>query len=132
MKRIIVMLFCLFISACGMNKSWDIKNMDVAEELQPQENIVMELIEQTNESLTVEFKNNDNDPWIYGEVFSIQVLVDNEWYIVPSEMVFNSIGYNLYPNEYVTKTYDISSYGTLPSGTYRLVVSNLAVEFIIE
>ena len=132
MKRIIIMLFCLVISACGVNKSWDIKNMDVAKELQPQENIIMELIEQTNESLTVEFKNNDNDPWIYGERFAIQVLVDNEWYIVPSEMVFNLIGYNLYPNESITKTYDISSYGTLPSGTYRLVVSNLAVEFIIE
>lgn len=132
MKRIIIMLFCLVISACGVNKSWDIKNMDVAKELQPQENIIMELIEQTNESLTVEFKNNDNDPWIYGEVFSIQVLVDNEWYIVPSEMAFNLVGYNLYPNESVTKTYDISSYGTLPSGTYRLVASNLAVEFIIE
>lgn len=132
MRRIVIILVCLFISSCGMNKSWDIKNMDVADELQPQENITMKLIDQTKESLTVEFSNHDNDYWIYGESFSIHVFIDNEWYVVPSEMAFIMIGYNLNPNETITKTYDISSYGVLPSGTYRLVASNLSVEFIIE
>lgn len=132
MKRIVVILLCLLLSACGINGKWDTKNMDVAKELQPQENIIMELIEQTEESLTVEFSNHDNDYWIYGESFSIHVLIDDEWYVVPSEMAFIMIGYHLDPNESVTKTYDISSYGTLPSGTYRLVASDLSVEFIVE
>ena len=132
MKRIVVILLCLLLSACGINDKWDTKNLDVAKELHPQENITMKLIEQTKESLTVEFSNHDNDYWIYGESFSIHVLIDDEWYVVPSEMAFIMIGYNLDPNESVTKTYDISSYGTLPSGIYRLVASDLSTEFTIE
>lgn len=132
MKKIIIILLCVCICACGMSKTWDIKSMNVSKKLQPPTNISMNLIRQKNNVLTIEFKNNGNKTWTYGEGYLIQVLINDEWYDVPTEMVFIKVGYNLYPNETVTKTYDLTFYNSLPTGVYRIVVSDLDAQFIIE
>ena len=61
MKRIITILLCVCICACRMNKKWDIRSMNVSKELQPPTNITMNLINQKDNVLTIEFKNNGNE-----------------------------------------------------------------------
>lgn len=131
MKKIFLILLLVLISACSLNKKWDIKYMDIADELQPDNNISMELVEKTSDSLTVKFTNNNHEKFMYGDYFSIQVLIDEKWYIVPDTMMYHDIGYILNPNESVTKSYDISHF-ELPSGTYRIVISDLCAEFLVK
>lgn len=111
---------------------WVASMLTPAGELTPPENIVMELVSQSADGITVRFTNNSGAEWTYGEYFGLQVLLNEVWYEVPvsaGNWGFNSIAYVLLTGEAQEKTFNFTMYGELPEGKYRLVTENLAVEF---
>ena len=96
MKKLILALIFTMLCACSTNQKWNASDLKVADELISPENIVMDLIDQTKETLTVRFTNNDNENWMYGEHFSIQVLLNNNWYVVPLKETYGFIALQFY------------------------------------
>ena len=112
---------------------WIADRLFPAEELTPPEGITMAFKELTAEKITVKLTNTNETDWMFGESFSLHVLLDDTWYRVPElddkNYMFNSIGIILPAGESTEKTYSLGSYGALPEGTYRLVVEGMSVEF---
>ncbi len=86
----------------------------------------------SQDAVSIRFVNNTDGYWEFGEDFALHVLLDGEWYLVPSvpgNWGFNSIAYMLEPGAEYEKTYTLSyMYPDLPAGTYRLVAGGLSVE----
>ena len=112
---------------------WITGHLSPAKELTPPDGISMALQEQTADKLTVKLTNSGGTEWCYGEHFSLQVSLDSTWYNVPvlddKNYAFNDIGILLPAGERQEKNYSLGAYGTLPDGTYRLVVFDMSVEF---
>ena len=100
------------------------------------EGISLTLTAAGRESLTAELTNASGEAWCYGEYFSLQVLLNDEWYAVPStpehNWAFTDIGLILEPGQTREENYSLTMYGELPAGTYRLVVEGLTAEFEVE
>jgi len=122
---------CAHHLAEGEN-GWESAYMASAEPLSPPENITMELVSWTKDAVEVKLTNEGSEEWLYGEYFSLQVLLDGVWYYVPptSEMNwgFTDIAYILAPGETRSENYSLMMYGDLPEVKFRLVVEGLSVE----
>ena len=114
---------------------WIAKHLSPADQLTAPEGIAMTLKEQTDEDITVELTNHSGTEWFFGEYFSLQVLLNDAWYNVPvlsdRNYGFHDIAWLLSAGKTQAKTYNLSMYGDLPAGTYRLVVENMSVEFLV-
>ena len=112
---------------------WIAEHLSPADALTPPEGITIDLNEQASEKVTVKLTNHGDTEWMYGEYFSLQVLLDGVWYNVPvlddKNYGFTDIGYILPAGKTQVESYPLGSYGTLPEGTYRLVMYGLSVEF---
>lgn len=112
---------------------WVADHLSPAQALAPPEGITMAFKELTAEKITVKLTNTNETDWCFGEYFSLQVLLDGVWYNVPvlddKNYGFNDIGIILPAGESREESYSLSMYGTLPEGTYRLVVEGMSVEF---
>lgn len=100
----------------------------------PPAGITMTLESQSIDSITIKLTNETDEPWMFGEHFSIQVLLGDLWYEIPTtpgHWAFNDIGLILNAGAEQTKTYGLLMYGNLPAGLYRLVSYNLSVEFTV-
>ena len=79
--------------------------------------------------------NESSEEWVYGESFSLDVLLDGVWYSVPTEPSvnwgFTSLGYILSAGDSSEEAYSLVMFGDLPAGTYRLVVDGLTAEFTL-
>lgn len=97
------------------------------------ETITTKIIEQTPDSITIEFTNNSSEEWIYSNSYSIEIFDKDVWCVVPfaENVMFVEIAYVLEPNQTVTKTYSLK-YHTLYAGHYRLVVGSSITEFDIK
>ncbi len=80
--------------------------------------------------LELEVTNNLGMDWIYGEYWGLEILLDDTWYAVPlkKDLTVNDIAYGLPMGESRKHTYDLSYYGELPEGSYRLVISGLDID----
>ncbi|MDE6595718.1 MAG: hypothetical protein K2K44_06900, partial [Oscillospiraceae bacterium] len=88
-----------------------------------------------NDVLTVEFTNNGEEDWFFGEMFELQAQLDGEWYSVPTlpgDWVYHMIAYIVKPQQTLTHDYDLSIYGTLPEGNYRIVTDTFSTEFYLN
>lgn len=98
------------------------------------EDITAELVGNDADSVTLALTNHGDTDWMYGEGFSLQVLLDGIWYNVP-ELPGNwavfAIGYSLPAGETTEKTCALDFYGDLPQGTYRIETEGLTVEFML-
>ena len=114
---------------------WIAPHMVPMEPLTSPDGISMTLKEQTADTITVELTNNTDTDWCYGKHFSLNVLLDGEWYDVPvlddKNYAFIDIGIILPAGEHHGESYNLSMYGTLPEGSYRLVVQGVSAEFSI-
>lgn len=112
---------------------WYPKFLIPAEQKTAQVGLSMEILSQEN-GVSVRITNNGTKTWDYGEIYSLEVLLDGQWYTVPTlpdkNYGFFAIGYTLHPGSSTEKTYYLDMYGDLPSGIYRLVVENITAEFI--
>ena len=96
-----------------------------------------EIIDISDGKVTVRFTNHMEEDYNFGEYFSLQVLTEDVWYDVPllENMEFYDLDYSISPEQSYEMTYQISRYGNLPGGHYRILndfgsrVSDLAAEF---
>ena len=113
---------------------WHTEWMTPSATLVAPEGITAELVENKKDAVTIRLTNHSETEWMYGDGFSLQVLLDGVWYNVPElpgNWAFNAIGYTLSAGDSTEKTYHLAPYGDLPSGTYRLETEGLTAEFNI-
>lgn len=81
--------------------------------------------------LVVKLKNKTKKEVCYGEGFSLQVKLDGSWYCIPArdDMYFIAIANIMRAGQGTKKTYDLSAYGELPSGKYRIVIDGASAVF---
>ncbi len=117
------------------SSGWYAPFLTPAEPLDPPENISASMVSRENDAITVAFENQGDAQWTYGKYFSLHVLLDGIWYVVPpipdSIWGFPDIACILPAHTAQQETYSLTMYGSLPDGTYRLVAENLAVELTL-
>lgn len=118
------------------DSGWKPAILSPAKEFSAPESITAELISQTEEKLTVALTNTGTEEWMYGEYYYLDVFLDETWYSVPTtpgNWAFTDIGIILPAGKTQDETYNLTMYGDLPAGQYRLVASQcIPVEFTIE
>lgn len=124
---------CCGTHLCKDENGWIADFLRPADELpEAPENVTAEITEQTENSVTVQYTNNDKKDWTYGNHFNLDVLLDGEWYDVPPKpgnWGFTDVGINLPAGKTQLKTYNFFMYGDLPSGRYRIAANDFALEF---
>lgn len=112
---------------------WDIKYLNKANNTEPR-GISLEITAHEGSVLTAKITNTTDEENGYSEYFSVQALIDGEWYDIPAkeDVAFNDIAWILPSGKSAEKKYDYSWYGDLPKGTYRLVVEGASAEFDIN
>lgn len=118
---------------CRDENGWIADFLRPANELpEARETVTAEIAEQTENSVTIKYTNKDKKDWMYGNHFKLDVLLNGEWYDVPTKpgnWVFTGVGINLPAGKTQLKTYDFFMYGDLPSGRYRIAANGFALEF---
>ena len=114
---------------------WYPQIMSPAPEKDAPVGIALTIAGQTTDMLTAEIENNSGNEWFFGEYFSLEVKVEENWYLVPpvpGNWAFHDIGLILSSKDSTEMEYHLRMYGELPAGEYRLVVEELTAEFTIE
>lgn len=118
------------------SSGWNNAILSPSKEFSAPENISAELTSQTEETLSIALTNTGTEEWCYGEYYYLDVLLDGTWYSVPTtpgNWAFTDIGIILPARKTQNKTYNLTMYGDLPAGQYRLIASQcVPIEFTIE
>ena len=96
--------------------------------------IVMSVEDIQSDGITVSITNNSGEEFSYGKYFSLQKQIDSKWYTMPVQagnVGFEDIAYVLQDGKAANETYDLSIYGTLEPGIYRLIIENISAEFTV-
>lgn len=74
----------------------------------------------------VEITNNGSSEYMYGAFYKLEVNKDGKWYYAREKMPFayTAIGLLIEPGQTNTEKYDLSVYGDLEPGDYRLAVGD--------
>lgn len=94
------------------------------------------LISQTDDALTIELKYEGNDVWFFFGFDKLTVLLDDVWYNVPplsrNDYRMHQGHANFYTKSTTEITYDLSIFGDLPPGEYRLESQDVLVPFTVD
>jgi hypothetical protein len=129
--------FSMFPNARLMTQDengWNNTLLSASEEPDAPGGVTMELDSWDSDTVSVIISNKNDTEWMYGEHYTLQVLLDDVWYDIPptpGNWGFNDIGLIVQPGEEQEKTYSLAMYGKIPPGTYRLVAYGLTVENLI-
>lgn len=115
-----------------MDGKWNTKFLSKSKKNKPH-GLEITSVQLKGTKLEVKLANKTKKETYFGEYFSVQAKVDGKWYDIPAkeDMVFNDIAYIMKAGSKTKKTYDITSYGELPSGKYRIVVEGASAGFNI-
>lgn len=114
---------------------WIASNMHLSDDVDSPENISITCIEWTDEKIVYELENTGSEDWRYGSYYSLEVLLDGNWYKVPMNCDYN---YTFTDEFRVLKAGETkrvtvsltgaSHYSNLPEGHYRLVTFGAILE----
>lgn len=85
--------------------------------------------------VTIKIQNDSNEEFCYGEYFTLQKEFDGCWYEVPvrlSNYGFNDIGIILDAHKSSEEKCDLTMYGELEKGHYRIEKEKLAADFYVD
>ena len=114
---------------------WIASNMHLSDDVDSPEIISITCIEWTDEKIVYELENTGSEDWQYGSYYSLEVLLDGNWYKVPMNCDYN-YGFTdelriLKAGETQQITISLagaSPYSNLPAGHYRLVTYGAILE----
>lgn len=115
------------------NGEWDKEFLERSKKLKS-DGVVLKVKSFDGIKLKVNLKNKTKKTLAYGEYFSLQTKIDKKWYQIPAKesVAFIDIAHIIPAGTKVEKTYDLSPYGELPAGEYRIVAEGRAAKFIIN
>lgn len=130
---------------CERDGVWYTENMLKSEQVaylrtsEPQKGVSLEISELTEKdgksTISAVIRNDSGEEYCFGKYYSLEVLLDGEWYYVPSlpdrPLFVEEIGLLLDDSSSRDMTYSLWYWGDLPAGTYRLVVYGMTAEFTI-
>ena len=127
---LVILMSCMFLSSCKKKteKGYRKEDLTLVDETPGTFPIVARVKDGSDgENLTVEFTNNGEETWFYGEYYSIQVLIDGKRYYVPTvePWVVHDLGHELQPGQTLTMTYSLAPYGTLKPGSYIIACGDI-------
>ena len=106
---------------------WIASRLTEADELSETKEIIFCPEYQDQETIRLILRNEGTQTWIYGEYYSLQVLLDGTWYNVPSMtssgLLFNDIAYELAPGGSQKISCSLIPFRKLPDGEYRICKS---------
>jgi len=116
-----------------LETGWNSALLSPAETVDSQQSVTMELTEQTESHLVVAIHNHSDTEWGYGHAFHLEVQLDDGWYRIPAEqeIAFTEELLIVEAGDTAQERCWIEPYGTLPPGTYRLVLQGMTVSFHI-
>lgn len=97
--------------------------------------VTLSVIAVEGKIVTVKIQNDSDEDFFYSEYFTLQKEIDGFWYKIPvrlSNYGFNDIGLILQAHEISEKKCDITMYGELDNGHYRIEKEQLAADFYIK
>ena len=125
----------LFPNAALLGEN-DIRFYQKSEDLPSEKNgISLSFVSFEDNLVTVSLKNDSDADFFYGEYYSLQKKIDGEWYTLPYKMTnwgFVDIGLWLPAGETSEEICDLTPYGTLEKGTYRIEKEGLVAEFELQ
>ncbi len=79
------------------------------------------------QNLKVSFTNIEDTAWLFGEYYKLEVFLDDTWYYVPAkeDYLVHDLAHELLPDATDSLTYDLSPFGELPTGSYRIACGDL-------
>ncbi len=82
----------------------------------------LSFVDLKDKTATVRFTNNSEYEYVYGEGYSLQKLIDGEWYTLSTKenIYFNALGYHVEPGASYDMDCDLAPYGELDKGRYRI------------
>lgn len=115
------------------NGKWNKKFLDKSSKLKSC-GIIMKSTKLNGNKLKVKLENTTKNELYYGEGFALQARVNGKWYNIPAkeEMCFIDIAHMLRAGDTADMTYDLSAYGKLPAGEYRIVADGAFSVFLSE
>ena len=105
---------------------------ETGEEVTEKDGISLHFVSFDGKRVTVEYENTSDKEYTYGTYFCLQKKIDGTWYMIPvalSNYVFPDIAYILPSGESRQEVCDLTLYGDLEDGYYRIVKENLYAEF---
>ncbi len=114
----------MMLDDTGWNQALLVPGQEPAKE----HDVALEVVGLEDQKLTARFTNQMNDLFVFGEYYSIQVLLDDgAWYNVPPESAWavHDLAYELSPGQSYDMTYSLEPYGKLPAGRYRILGGGL-------
>ena len=121
---IITCVFIVFCFICGCNSKlpWDTSEYPIRI-IYEKDDLVLAITESSKTGCKYELSNNTQNPLYFQELYYLQVLIDGVWNEIQIDIDAPAVQGSLLPGNTIKKniTWD-SVYGTLPGGTYRLVI----------
>ena len=113
----------------------DVRFYQKADDMTNEKNgIAISFVSYKKNIVTVRLKNNTDEQYIYGEYFTLQKRIDGVWYTIPpkTDFAFNDLGYVLEPGGESEAKCDLTLYGDLGPGLYRLEKEDVVTEFEVK
>ena len=101
------------------------------EQIPTQKGVSLTLKEQTDEYILGEYQNASGTDFGYGHAFSLDTKIDGKWYTVPAEtdIAFTEELMVIFDDTSAEEKFNISAYGELPKGEYRISTQGFYIEF---
>ena len=132
MKKLMCLLMVLVLFACS--NGWDASSLTLVETKDVPEGISVELVKLDENEICITYHNETEEQWHYGENYSLQVFLDEEWYYVPLKKseATQDIAFILEAKETKEERYSLSKFKKLKAGLYRFENNGAYVEFEIN
>lgn len=125
MKKYLLMVIWL-LGGCS-NQIVDFSNLKPSTTVVSEDHIVGYIKEgdvtPTTEGIEIVIENESDETYYFGYDFSLEIEQNDKWYLVPfkEDVAFIEIGILLEPLQTYTEQIDLSSFGKLPVGSYRVI-----------
>ena len=122
MKKTVLILLALLLAAAGLSACGKASYTPVSETPG-----TLQISAEFVGSGTVRFTNHDTELWGFGEYYALEVLRDGAWYYQPArgDIVVHDLGHELAPGQSQTMAYDLTPYGKLSPGRYRIACGGI-------
>lgn len=120
----------------GLLGEYDVRFYSQAPEMGSEKDaVILSISAIEGNNVTVVINNNSSEDFVYGSYYSLQKEIEGTWYVLPhklSNYAFTDIAYIIPGGESREEVCDLTMYGELLDGHYRIEKGGMVAEFSIR